>query len=229
MAFLADASLAVGCALQSIDELRYVEENSLGNMDKEGKYCDKTERKDEDNPALYFANENISSFCCSKGKVILDPLQPVPEFRNNIVQVETLYEYHDDFGNRIVQVITRDEYLEKIRQLNISFAFISMNVKLEKPPGKGVFVFRIHGQIQHLIGSSVLQPNNKTPKYASLYFIEPKQALAARVNESTNEKIFKALFESLQSFIIRVSPYAKAFKHLYEVEQQQKFVFYFIF
>ena len=72
----------------------------------------------------------------------------------------------------------------------------------------------------------MIPPHNTTPKYASLYFIEPKQALTARVNESENEKIPKALIEQLQSFLLRVSPYAKAFKHLYEVEQQQqKFVF----
>ena len=69
--------------------------------------------------------------------------------------METLYEYFDEFGNRIVQVVTRDKYLEKIRQLNISFAFISMGVKLELPVGHGPFLFRIHGQIQHLIGSRV--------------------------------------------------------------------------
>ena len=194
LVLLADESYAVGCALLSIDELQYVEKNSLGNMDKKCKYCEKTERKDVDYPALYFATESISFFCCSKRKVILDPLQPVPVFRNHIVQVETLYKYHDDFGNRFVQVVTRDEYLEKIRQLNFSFAFISMGVKLEKPPEQRVFVFRIHGQIQHLIGSSVLQPNYTTAKYANLYFIEPKQALSARVNKLENEKIPKALF-----------------------------------
>ena len=82
-------------------------------------------------------------------------------------------------------------------------------------------MFRIHGQIQHLIWSSVIPPNNTALKYASLYFIEPKQALAARVNEPANEKIPESLFKSLQSFILKVSPYAKAFNHLYEVEQQQ--------
>ena len=156
------------------------------------------------NPALYFENEPISSFCCSNSKVILDTLQPVPELRNCIVQVETLYEYPDELGNRIVQVVTRDEYLEKIRQLNISFAFISMGVKIELPPGHGPYVFRIHGQIQHKIGSSVIPSNNTSPKYASLYFIEPKQALAARVNEPANEKILECLFKSLQSFILKV-------------------------
>ena len=208
-------------ALLPVDELYNVKESDLGEMNQECPYCHHTERKDVNNPALYFAKEIISSFCCSNGKVILDPLQPVPELINRIVQVETLYEYLDELGNRIVQVVTRDEYLEKIRQLNISFAFMSMGVKIELPPGHGPYVFLIHGQIQHKIGSSLIPPNNMAPKYASLYFIEPKQALAARVNESANEKIPESLFKSLQSFILRVSPYAKAFKHLYEVEQQQ--------
>ena len=101
-----------------------------------------------------------------------------------------------------------------------------MGVKIELPPGHGPYVFRIHGQIQHLIRSSVIPPNNTAPKYASLYFIEPKQALAPRVNEPANEKIPKSLCKPLQSLILKISPYAKAFKHLYEVEQQQqKFVF----
>ena len=83
-------------------------------------------------------------------------------------------------------------------------------------------MFRIHGQIQHLIGSSVIPPNNTAPKYSSLFFIEPKQILAARVNEPANENIPKSLFKLLQSFMLKVSPYAKTFKHLYEVEQQQQ-------
>ena len=101
-----------------------------------------------------------------------------------------------------------------------------MGLKLELPMENGTVVFRIHVQIQHLIGNSVIPPTNTTPKYDSLYIIELKQALAARVNELSNENISQALFEPLQSFLLRVSPYAKAFKHLYEVEQQQqKFVF----
>ena len=71
-------------------------------MNKECKYCNNTEQINENNPALYFANEPISSFCCSNGQVILDPLQPVPELRNCIVQVETIYEYLDKLVNRIV-------------------------------------------------------------------------------------------------------------------------------
>ena len=207
--FLADGSLYIGRPLRSIDELCNVKENNLKEMNQECRVCSPTEREDEINPALYFANELISSFCCNNGKVLLDPLQPVPELENRIVQVQT-----------------RDEYLDKIRNLNSSFAFISMGVKLEVPLGHGPFVFRIHGKIQHLIGRSVIPLNNFTPKYASLYFIEAKQALAARVYESANENIPKAIFESLQSFLLDMSPYAKAFKHLYEVEQQQqKFVF----
>ena len=61
--------------------------------------------------------------------------------------METLYEYLDELGHRIVQVVTGDEYLEKIRQLNIFFAFISISVKIDLPPGHGPYVFRIHGKI----------------------------------------------------------------------------------
>ena len=82
---LADKSLAVGCALLSADKLCIVEENFLGEMDKKCKYCDNTEIINQTSPALYFANKLISSFFCRNGKVILDPLQPVPELRNCIV------------------------------------------------------------------------------------------------------------------------------------------------
>ena len=67
------------------------------------------------------------------------------------------------------------------------------------------------------------------PKFASLYFIELKPAVALRVNESAYKNIPEALIELLQIFLLEVNLYAKAFKHLYEVEQQQqKFVFYII-
>ena len=227
--FLVDLLPDVGRALLSVDDLGAVETNFLGKMNFECKLCSVTEREDKDNPALYFEKETISSFCCNHGKCILDLLQPVPDLAIHITRVVDNYEDYDEKGRRFDKMFARDEYLEVIRHLNSSFAFVSMGLKLDiELPGRGPFVFRIHGDIRHLIGSSLIPPLNTTAKYASLYFIEPKQALAARVSESANKdkKIPRAVFESLQKFILTVSPYAKSFNHLYEVEQQQqRFVF----
>ena len=153
----------------------------------------------------------MSSFCCNKGTVLLHLLRSVLELKQIMLSKTT-----------------RRNYLENIHALNSLFAFISMGVHIEMPAGRKPFVFRIHGKIYHRIGNMV--PSDDTPrKYASLYIIDPEQAFEERRKTPANQNIDRDLFKKLQSFLLKVSPYAKAFSHLYKMEQIEQEYAFFIF
>ena len=137
-------------------------------------------------------------------KFLLDPLLPVKELQKFVLDKAT-----------------RRNYLDNIRELNNSFAIMSLGVNIEMPSGRGPYVFRIHGQIYNQIGT-LLPPDNMEMKYASLYLVEPNLALAERMKHPANKKIDCNLLKEIQEFLYRVSPYAKSFKHMYEVEQKEK-------
>ena len=186
--------------------MRYIlHENSIHGecLDQLCQFCRNPDRQ-YDNPALYFAQEMMSSFCCNKGTVLLHLLRPVRELERIILSKAT-----------------RKNYLENIHTLNSSFAFISMGVHIEMPAGRKPFVFRIHGQIYHRIGNMV-PPDNTPHEYASLYIIDPEQAFNERRQNPANQNIDLDLFKQLQSFLLKVSPYAKAFSHLYKMEQKEQ-------
>ena len=191
----------IGRALQSLDDIEIVEEHYIGKMDRECKYCCFTE--EGHNPALYFPNELISSLCCSNGKALVLPLKRV-YYLEHIIRSKSI----------------RRKYLDNIREINNALAFMSLGVNLEMPATRGPFVFRIHGQIYHRIGNLV-PPANTAPKYASLYIIDPKEALSERLKLSENQKINKILLRKLHNFLANSSPYVRAFRHMYEVEENE--------
>ena len=193
----------VGQAYESLDEISGMDEFYLGPMNH---LCEICRNPDGyiDNPAIYFAQEPMSQFCCFKQTVFIHPLHPVP-------QIEKIIRSKESRGN----------YLDNIREINNALAFISMGVEIDLPEGRGPYVFRIHGQIYHRIGA-LIPPVNKPPKYASLYIIDPRKAFEARCQNPANQNVDKNLLEKLQLFLSRVNPYAKAFRHLFEMEQKEQ-------
>ena len=186
-----------------------MEQHYIGKMDRQCPYCRLT--PEGDNPALYFPNEKISSLCCSNGDAILLPLQSVPELEKLITSEET-----------------RKDYLDNLREMNSSLAMMSFGVTLEMPPSRGPWVFRIHGQTYHRIGP-LLPPDNKAPSYASLYIIDPREALKERLKRQENQNINSKLLEKLQNYLAKHNPYVRSFRHMYEILQtEERFVIHVI-
>ena len=219
---------SIGLAYCSLDELADVEENYLGKMDRICEFCQNFSGRASvdnpalcfanenvsslcghngaivDNPALYFANENVSSLCCHNGAKLINPLGRVPLLEQIIRSDQT-----------------RPNYLENVRQLNNALAFASIGVRIEMPAGRGPQVFRIHGDIYHQLGA-LDPPGGRDPTYASLYIITPEKALDFRKARAENADIDEQLLKTLQGFLNAISPYARAFRHLHQVEQQEQ-------
>ena len=104
-------------------------------------------------------NNKPYSICCGKGKVKLDAPPPTPKplldlFMNNDAKSE-------NFKNNI-------------RTYNSMFAFTSMGGKVDdsiNKKGRGPYVFRLHGQTYHSIGSLLPEPG-VPPKFAQLYIYD---------------------------------------------------------
>ena len=148
-----------------------MEESDIDKMDQQCPKCNFT--PESDNPALYFPKEIMSSLCSFHGEAILLPHQSVPKFEQLITSEKT-----------------QKDYLDNNREMNSSLAMMSLGVTLEIPPSRGPWVFRLHGQSYHLIGP-LIPFQNKAPSYASLYIIDPNEALNERLIRPENQNVKK--------------------------------------
>lgn len=158
--------------------------------------------------AIHFENERAGdgkfTVCCNKGKVKL------PEIQTN------------DYIKGLLTGTDPDSkhFFDNIRSYNSAFGFASVGAQIRAPPGFGPYCFRIHGQIYHRTGT--LHPEGSEPrKYAQIYILDQEQATAQRMNQPANasckERIMTKLFDIMQH-----NDLAKAYKMLYEVEQEEK-------
>lgn len=89
------------------------------------------------------------------------------------------------------------------------------------PPGRGPYVFRLHGQVYHRSGS--LHPSDgKTPLYSQLYIMEGNQSVDARLQQSANEHCRRDTMLILTDVINSVNPYAAAYKQMQQVELEEE-------
>jgi len=138
--------------------------------------------------------------CCQRGHVRLPFLPPPPPFLRGVL------ESNDKQGN---------EFRTNIRRYNMALAFTSLGVKEDKKVNRrGGWVFRVQGELCHLIGS--LRPDEgQPPSYAQLYIYDSQLALQQRMNR--NDDLDPNTMSSLQSMLLTHHRYSKDFKHAYEI------------
>ncbi|THH29066.1 hypothetical protein EUX98_g5120 [Antrodiella citrinella] len=143
--------------------------------------------------------------CCNSGKVDLPLLPDPPQALKDLLDGRN--EQSKDFR-------------EQIRQYNAALAFTSLGVQIDRSvlDGHGPYVFRIHGELCHRIGS-LLPSENEQPVYAQLYIHDPRDALQQRLSNNTNLRA--DTMEVLQTLLNDHHQYARAYKHAFEVLQQQ--------
>ena len=107
------------------------------------------------------------SLCFMQGKVKLPKLIDPPELLYNL--------FHG--GDR-----RSKNFVDNIRSYNMMFSFTSMGGKIDNSvnQGSGPYVYRIHGQNYHLIGS--LFPSiGSQPKFAQLYVYDTGNEVSNRL------------------------------------------------
>lgn len=142
------------------------------------------------------------SICCDRGMVRLPLLQPPPPFLRSLLT---------DLSP------TASEFRKHIRQYNCALAFTSLYARIDdRVPNNGSapYVFRIHGQLCHNIGS--LEPAaGEQPRYCQLYIYDGQEALNFRLRY--NNELDPDVMAGLQDMLTSNHCYASVFRHAHEV------------
>ncbi|CAL9026294.1 unnamed protein product [Prunus brigantina] len=134
------------------------------------------------------ANEPLFTLCCQQGKIKLPISKPTPPFLENLLD--------PDKGPKSLL------FRENIRAYNSMFAFTSMGAKVDHSinSGQGPYIFKISGQVHHLMGS-LLPLEGECPKFAQLYIYdthnETMNCLNAVNCEQKNEKLDEDIVQGL--------------------------------
>ena len=108
--------------------------------------------------------------CCKQGKIDLPPLREPPPYLRNLLRSE---------GQDSVN------FKENIRSYNSMFSFTSIGGAVDKEINtrKGPYVFRLHGQNYHHIGTLLPQGIDK-PRFAQLYIYNTENEVENRISAS---------------------------------------------
>ncbi|XP_040361974.1 uncharacterized protein LOC112164813 [Rosa chinensis] len=111
----------------------------------------------------------IYTNCCQKGEIKL----PVPKPTPNLLK--TLLNPNNGPDSKL--------FKENIRVYNSMFSFTSMGATIDHKinTGSGPYVFKISGQVHHLMGS-ILPSDGESPKYAQLYIYDTNNEISNRIN-----------------------------------------------
>ena len=179
--------------------LDFVDRLDVGSMDVVCRFCG----------AYHWIREKVSNTsklnpqftaCCQRGHVDLPLLRDPPSFLRSVL--EGVDEQSKEFRSNI-------------RQYNMSLAFTSVGVSQDRLVNRrGPWVFRINGELCHLIGS--LRPDDgEDPAYAQLYIYDSRMALHQRMNRNSNLR--EDTMTSLQAMLLSNHHYAQDFLHGYEI------------
>ena len=127
------------------------------------------------------------SLCCRGGKIQLPPI------RRTLEPLDTLLDYHDGSLSTF--------FWKYIRTFNSMFAFTSFgaNIYSSTTDSHSPYVFKISGQIHHLMGS-LLPIANNSPKFAQLYIYDTDN----EINNRMSSYIFDDASKDVSISIIRI-------------------------
>ena len=173
--------------------------HDLGHMDVQCPFCQ----------ALHWLEEHVSSSrihhpefeaCFQHGKVKLDALRLPP------VALYNLFVNDTQQGR---------EFRKNIVQYNAALAFTSLGVNIDRSVlGRGAPVFRIHGELKHLCGSLLPEPNSD-PCYSQLYIYDPHAAYQYRISRNGNLSLNTMAI--LQRLLHDHNAYSPLYRHAYEI------------
>ncbi|CAL9002644.1 unnamed protein product [Prunus brigantina] len=149
------------------------------------------------------ANEPLFTLCCQEGKIKLPISKPTPPFLENLL----------DPSKGPKSLLFR----ENIRAYNSMFAFTSMGAKVDHSvnSGPGPYIFKISGQVHHLMGS-LLPLEGECPKFAQLYIYDTHNETMNRLNavncKQKNEKLDEDIVQGLITMFDESNELVKLFR-----------------
>lgn len=157
-------------------------------------------------------DDNKFNQCCRKGKVMLK--KPTDTNGNELTYPTFL---RDLLSNRNNPECVA--FRENIRAYNNAVSFASMGGKIVEPPGRGPYVFKMHGQTYHKT-SHLLPPSSQVPQYAQLYVIDSSQATSIRQQHIANQKCSPQILNQIDRFFRENNRIAQTYNMMREIENQ---------
>ena len=160
----------------------------LGDCTYKCQYCGAffwfNERCNESKPLKY-------NLCCKNGKIKLPLLKETPAVLNNLLSYyggpESTY------------------YRKNIRIFNSMLAFTSFgaNIDSSTSDSNGPHIFKISGQVHHLLGS-LLPVDNNPPRFAQLYIYDTENEIQNRMSTFSFEEPSKIMTEKIIENLIKM-------------------------
>ncbi|KIK92840.1 hypothetical protein PAXRUDRAFT_146440, partial [Paxillus rubicundulus Ve08.2h10] len=151
--------------------------------------------------------------CCKSGKVNIPYLDNVPG------ELWNLFFAQDDISKAFCQ---------NICQYNNALAMTSVGGQVDNSVnnGCGPYVYKIHGEVYHCIGS-LLPAKDGAPVFGQLYIYDPAVALNSRMQQ--NQNLDQQTMENVQDVLYRHHPgvqvYVQACELSCEIPAEQNFRF----
>jgi hypothetical protein len=174
--------------------------HDLHSMDRECDACKALHWLDE---RLYKSSKRHPKFgmCCYNGKIILPMLHKLPqELYNYLIGSDPISK-----GFRL-----------HIRTYNSALAMTSVGRNLDHSVnrGGGPYVFKLHGELSHKIGS-LLPAEGEEPLYAQLYVIDTAHAHDMRMNNPWNAMLDAGVMHNLQDMLHNHHPAVQLFEQAF--------------
>lgn len=150
------------------------------------------------------------TLCCRKGKIKLP--KPIDIHGNELAYPDFL---RDLMSNR--QNPDYAKFRDNIRCYNNAVSFASMGAKIVEPPGRGPYVFKVHGQTCHKT-SHLIPPSSQNPQYAQLYVIDSTQATSVREQHIANQKCSAEILDQIDRFFRVMNRLAQTYTMMREIE-----------
>lgn len=150
--------------------------------------------------------------CCRKGKVKLS--KPTDIHGNELAYPPFLRDLMSNRDNPDCA-----GFRDLIRSYNNAVSFASMGGKIVEPPGRGPYVFKMHGQTYHKT-SHLHPPTSQVPQYAQLYIIDSTQATSVRQQHIANQQCSPRILNQIDRFFRTNNRIAQTYHMMREVENQ---------
>lgn len=147
-----------------------------------------------------------SGMCCSNGKVKLDPLTEPPEPLKSLL-----------LGSHPQS----KEFLKATRSYNNAFQMTSFGGNIISE-GHFMPTFKVQGQVYHLAGSLLPQPN-QDPKYLQIYFMGDEVESEAILRSNNFKNLNLDIIQALQKMLHLHNNYIRSFKAAMERQTHGNF------
>ena len=116
----------------------------------------------------------IFNRCCNQGDIVLSPLEVIPTLLQQLLDGEDQQ---------------AKEFRQNIRAYNSLLSFTSCGAKVDETlvsDTRGIFTYRIHGEMYHSMGSLLPSSNINQPKFLQMYFFDTENETDHRLNHMPN-------------------------------------------